>query len=158
MENATKALLIAASVLIAILLISFGIYIYKISNEAVQGMDLSDQEVTQFNDQFTKYEGSRKRGTEINALISDVFQNNLKHEDNVNQQIDLKVDLNDANDGKIQLKKSSSTTTGGSTTGGSTTTGKANPGKVPTGNVYTVTIDYDTKTRLVTSITAVLNK
>ena len=45
MENATKALLIAAAVLIAILIISLGIVVYNKASEAVTGAgDLSEYE------------------------------------------------------------------------------------------------------------------
>ena len=51
MENATKALLIAAAVLIAILIISLGIVIYNQASETVKSVNMSSQEVQAFNDQ-----------------------------------------------------------------------------------------------------------
>ena len=53
MENATKALLIAAAVLIAIILISLGLAVVRQGQEAVQDADLSEAEATQFNSKFT---------------------------------------------------------------------------------------------------------
>ena len=77
MENATKALLIAAAVLIAILIISLGIVIYNQASETVNSVNMSGQEVQAFNDQFLKYEGNGKRGTEVNALLKTVVNNNI---------------------------------------------------------------------------------
>lgn len=77
MENATKALLIAAAVLIAILIISLGIVIYNQASETINSVNMSSQEVQAFNDQFLKYNGTGKRGTEVNALIKTVLNNNM---------------------------------------------------------------------------------
>lgn len=131
MENATKALLIAAAILIAILIISLGIVVYNVAAETVQGVNMSDQEVKAFNDKFTRYEGENKKGANINALLNEVVQNNLNYADDENKQITVKVD-------KPSISVAKDTTT--------------SPGKVPTGNVYTVVITYNSKTKLVESI------
>lgn len=78
MENATKALLIAAAVLVAILIISLGLVIYNMASETINGVNFSGQEVQAFNDQFLKYRGDRLRGTQINALLNTAFNSNLK--------------------------------------------------------------------------------
>ena len=77
MENATKALLIAAAVLIAILIISLGIVIYNQASETVNSVNMSAQEIQAFNDQFLKYDGHGKRGTEVNALLKTALNNNM---------------------------------------------------------------------------------
>jgi type III secretory pathway component EscT len=55
MENATKALLIAAAVLIAVLLISLVMGVLNSGAEQVDNADLSEYEIQQFNDKFNKY-------------------------------------------------------------------------------------------------------
>ena len=51
MENATKALLIAAAVLVAILIISLGLVVYNMAAESVNNnSSLSAQEIQAFND------------------------------------------------------------------------------------------------------------
>ena len=53
MENATKALLIAAAVLVAILVISLGIIIYQRASETVTGAgDLSEYQIQQVNEKY----------------------------------------------------------------------------------------------------------
>ena len=69
MENATKALLIAAAVLIAILIISLGLVVYNTSAETVKSANLSQQEVQSANEKFARYNGENKRGSEVNANI-----------------------------------------------------------------------------------------
>lgn len=64
MENATKALLIAAAVLVAILIISLGLVVYNMAAETVKGSaNLSQQEMQTFNEQFTQYQGDNVRGS-----------------------------------------------------------------------------------------------
>ena len=76
MENATKALLIAAAVLIAIILISLGLAVVRQGQEAVQDADLSEAEATTFNSKFTMYEGSNVSTSRVNALYNAVFSHN----------------------------------------------------------------------------------
>lgn len=78
MENATKALLIAAAVLIAILIISLGIVVYNMASETISSVNFSDQEITAFNDKFTQYDGEHVRGSEVNAMLKTVLDSNMK--------------------------------------------------------------------------------
>lgn len=78
MENATKALLIAGSVLIAIVLIAVGIKILSSTSGVTKEVDnlSSTMEASIFNSRFTQYEGTQK-GTAVRALYRLVKQNNL---------------------------------------------------------------------------------
>ncbi len=80
MENATKALLIAAAVLVAILIISLTIAIVRQGSEAVSGADLSEAEQAQFNGKFTNYEGSNVTTARVNALLQAVLTHNQTEE------------------------------------------------------------------------------
>lgn len=80
MENATKALLIAASVLIVILLISLGVGIFTSAEEQMGNADLSEYQVRQFNDKFKKYEGTSVSGSDVNALLETVFNHNMNND------------------------------------------------------------------------------
>ena len=57
MENASKALIIAGAILLAILLISLGIYIFSQAQNVVNDSGFSKAEIQTFNNQFLKYEG-----------------------------------------------------------------------------------------------------
>ena len=76
MENATKALMIAAAVLVAIIIITLGLTIVRQGQEAVTGADLSEAEATEFNSKFTGYEGSNVSTAQVNALLNTVFSHN----------------------------------------------------------------------------------
>ena len=77
MENATKALLIAAAVLIAILIITLGLVVYNSSAETVKQANLSQQEVKTANEKFARYNGTNKRGSEVNAMLNTVLNANV---------------------------------------------------------------------------------
>ena len=77
MENATKALLIAAAILVAILIISLGLAVYNKAANATDSADLSQAQVQAYNEKFLKYEGTNKRGSEVNALLETVLNHNM---------------------------------------------------------------------------------
>ena len=81
MENATKALLIAAAVLIAILIISLGIVVYNMASETMGDVNLNEAEATQFNGKFKAYEGTTVSGTKVNAMLNTVLQHNINNAD-----------------------------------------------------------------------------
>ena len=131
MENATKALLIAAAVLIAILIISLGVVVYQKASEAVNGAgDLSEYEIEQFNAKFTKYQGSNVSGSEVNAMVQTVVNHNNA----------------EAREGGSNFVS----VTGAVTVAGSAIT--AMPTKLNAGNRYSVAITLDAD-GLVTTIT-----
>ena len=75
MENASKALIIAGAILLAILLISLGIMIFGQAQDTVNNSGMSQAEMQAFNNKFLKYEGTRK-GSEVKALINEVLASN----------------------------------------------------------------------------------
>ena len=83
MENATKALMIAGAVLIAILIIGVGMMIYNSAQGSIEGAtsQVAQQEVEMFNSGFAQYEGKRS-GSQVKALISSVLNNNNKYGEN----------------------------------------------------------------------------
>ena len=78
MENATKGLIIAASVLIALMLITIGIRMVNSTRGTIKQTEdnLSDAEVDRFNSQFEAYEGTGIRGTVVKQLARKVIQLN----------------------------------------------------------------------------------
>lgn len=80
MENASKALIIAGAILLAILLISLGIMIYNQAQSVVDGSGMSEAELSTFNNKFTKYEGSQ-RGSVVKSMINEIQSNNANNTD-----------------------------------------------------------------------------
>lgn len=140
MENATKALLIAAAVLVAILIISLGIVVYQMASETISSVNFSGQEVQAFNDQFMQYQGDNKRGSEVNALLKTVLQANMKSRaEGLTPTLGAKfVSVVDATSQGCDLDFDA------------TTTGTA---KFDTAQLYSVAIQYDADTGFVSTIT-----
>ena len=67
MENASKALLIAGAIILAIVLISLGMYVFGIGSNAVKNGGIDEAEVLAFNEKFYKYEGAQ-RGSVVKTL------------------------------------------------------------------------------------------
>lgn len=129
MENASKALIIAGAILIAIVLITFGVIILGQGSEIINNSSMSETEIATFNAKFTAFEGKKVRGSKVNSLLQTVVQHNAAQEDTSKQV----------------------TVTGGPAVSGTTITTKAETGKT-----YTVTCTYGT-TGLITSITVTAN-
>lgn len=73
MENASKALIMAGAVLIAILIISLGIFVFnRASGDAKEQANLDKEEIAAFNSKLTPYLG-RQSGSQVNALIQYVI-------------------------------------------------------------------------------------
>lgn len=72
MENASQALIIAGAILLAILLIAIGMFIFTQANkniqEATEGMD--KQTIAVFNGKFELYQNKTISGTQMKALVS----------------------------------------------------------------------------------------
>lgn len=133
MENATKALLIAAAVLIAILLISFGVFIITSVQGTIQdSVNMSDLEIQQFNQKFKNYEGTSVAGSRVNTLIETVYNHNLTESD------ESKRVAISGGDTDLNMDKDPDNVT-------------SKP-KAETGSRYTVECVQDKKSALVTSI------
>lgn len=91
MENASKALLMAATVLIGVLLISLGVYLFTVFGDfgAETTAKLAQKDIDEFNAQFYKYEsyqdenGNWKntcRAQDIVTIANLAKENNAKYE------------------------------------------------------------------------------
>lgn len=84
MENASKALLIAGAILICILLIAIGMYIYNSANATIKSAasQMSQQEKDIYNAKVKPYTGDTIKGSEVISMIETVISMN---QENANQ-------------------------------------------------------------------------
>lgn len=122
MENASKALIIAGAILLAILIISLGILIFSQAQDTINSVNMDEQEIMAFNNKFTPYIGENKRGSEVNALAQAVLSNNQSA----------------ANNGETATKGIIMTGQVNIAADGSTTTFT----RLPSGTMYDVTVEY----------------
>ena len=80
MENASKALLIAGSVLVAILLIAFGVRTFNSTRGTTESVEqtMSATEIAQFNNKFAGYTGNDVPAAKVKALANMIIANNAK--------------------------------------------------------------------------------
>ncbi len=83
MENASKALLIAGAILIAILLIGIGMMVFGniggITAQSQQQMD--SMEIQIFNSKFSPYAGSNVSGSNVKQLLNTITAHNASTDD-----------------------------------------------------------------------------
>lgn len=129
MENASKALIIAGAILLSILIISLGIMIYQQASGVVDSNAMDEVAVSSFNQKFRQYEGNNVRGSNVNALLQAVVQNNLTNSGDTSKQVAVTVTASDWGSGnKPNNNKITSITS-----------------KALTGKSYKVTTVTDTK-------------
>ena len=131
MENASKALIIAGAILLAILLISLGIMIFGQAQDTVNNSGMSQAEMQTFNNKFLKYEGEHKSGSEAKALINEVLASN-SDDNNTNRQIVVKF-------------KGKNARTGSTITTPSTLNSTYSTGAISNSGVYTIKLTYATE-------------
>ena len=76
MENASKALIIAGAILLSILIIAIGMYIYNSSTNSIYSAadQISAQDQEAFNSQWTSYEENQP-GSSVKSMISRLISN-----------------------------------------------------------------------------------
>lgn len=135
MENASKALIIAGAILIAIVLITIGVVILGQGQEVAQNANMSETEISTFNSKFTQFEGTNVRGSLVKQLYKTVLTNNMA-EKSTGRLVGITIDST-SHDGVDTMANNASTLP--------TNTGK-------TGVNYTVKCSYNSSTGLVNSI------
>ena len=80
MENASKALIIAGAILLSIAIIGIGMYVYNNAATAMDGTDMTDQQVDTYNQTFTNYSGVQ-RGANVKTLCDRVASHNRTAQD-----------------------------------------------------------------------------
>jgi hypothetical protein len=80
MENASKALIIAGAILLAILIIGLGKFIYNQAADTLGSADLSGQQVDSYNREFLQYSGIRQ-GSQVRTLLNNVRSHNRNADD-----------------------------------------------------------------------------
>ena len=103
MENASKALIIAGGVLLAVIIIGILVYTWgNVSSFVSSQDDLKDQQqLASFNKQFESYYKSLLRGAEVASIINKVRSNNVAYEDNLEYKITCKIKIKEAISGGL---------------------------------------------------------
>lgn len=128
MENASKALIIAGAILLAILIIGLGMLIFNQAKDAISGANLDSETIAAFNAKFDSYLGTNIKGTTVKTLCNTVRDNNLAADDSST----FPIEINGTSDPtEINTLKTT----------------------FASGKFYNVTATYSTTTKLIDTIT-----
>lgn len=94
MENASKALIIAGGVLIALIIITMFIMMFNnlANTKKAQEEQTKTEQISAFNAEFEAYNKKIMYGTDVITLINKVAENNKKNLNNIENQITLILD------------------------------------------------------------------
>ena len=81
MENASKALIIAGAILLAILIIGLGVFIYRQAAGVIDTGTMDQLAVNQFNAQFEPYLNNNVSGSNVKQLVKTIVSSNRSAED-----------------------------------------------------------------------------
>lgn len=98
MENASKALIIAGSILISILIVGLGVVIYNNVSGLGKDANLDKEKISAHNNPFEGYFGTNESGANVKALITSVLANNRSakaNDDEVGNTIYMQLDGQD---------------------------------------------------------------
>jgi len=93
MENASKALIIAGAILLSILIIGLGVFIFNQANNSMKNINMNEQEVAAFNSKFEAYVGNNVTGSNVMALCDTVRTHNNANQDDFTRQVAIKNDV-----------------------------------------------------------------
>ena len=96
MENASKALIIAGAILLAILIIGLGIFIYRQAANTVSDTGMDQLAIQQFNAQFENYIKDNVSGTTVKSLIQLVKTNNAVEDSSKTITLNYETGLNES--------------------------------------------------------------
>ncbi len=103
MENASKALLIAGAILIAILLIGIGMMVFGniggITAQSQQQMD--SMEIQIFNSKFSSYAGNNVSGSNVKQLLNTIVAHNASTTD-ISLKLSLTMETTKINEDKVK--------------------------------------------------------
>ena len=81
MENASKALISAGSIILAVLIIVLGMYFYNQAVGIGKNINMTEYEIQSYNSKFINYEG-KVSGTKARELCDVIKQHNLANSTN----------------------------------------------------------------------------
>ena len=110
MENASKALIIAGAILLAILIIGLGIFIYRQAANTVSDTGMDQLAIQQFNAQFENFLDKEITGTAAKSLYDTILNNDNTAETEATK-VKLKINGTTVIDGTTVTSKSAITAT-----------------------------------------------
>ena len=148
MENATKGLMIAGAILIAIVLIGIGVFLVSQAQGFMGkgGAQFTEMEKSAFNSRFEGYEG-KQNGSNVKALLTKLNSTNMQTTtDETYEQKGIGITIEDGtNKYSVEPKVEYTAEVSKAIA--------ASRSKINTGKTYQVDLEYDTTTGLISNVT-----
>lgn len=141
MENASKALIIAGSVILAVLIIVLGFYFFNQASGIGKSINMTEYEILSYNSKFINYEG-KASGTKARELCDVIIQHNS-------------ANLNNKGKGVYTFYNNSSSSTHFLSLvadEGMVTQARTVKGQLKTGKFYDIKLMYDENVGVVTAV------
>ena len=111
MENASKALIIAGAILLSILIIAIGMYVYNSAQSTINDSltQMSTSEKNAFNSAFTGYQGNQT-GSQVKNLLGDLITNSATYAEETGKIVNININgINQSNSANISANRPAST-------------------------------------------------
>ena len=98
MENASKAILIAGGILIAVIIIGVLAYSFFSTSGYFREEQIAEkaEQLTAFNQQFESYHRKLLRGADVISILNKVIDHNKKYEDEANSEMKAEFEMKEA--------------------------------------------------------------
>lgn len=146
MENASKALIIAGAILLSILIIALGIFVFNAAKGAVNTDQLDATEIQTFNEPIVNYEGTQM-GSQVKSLLSLLITNAGNNSESAERLPDI---VYNKGDGPQNINVTNIISNVQNTKINDMSTLKS---RISSTHYYEVEIDYDDSTGLVNKVT-----
>ena len=105
MDNASKAIVIAGAVLIAVMIISLGVFLFNSASNTGKDFSTSmvSKEILQYNSRYSTYTGAGVSYSDTKSLINNIRQHNSNVEE-LGQYSRIAWDVNGSNENMSSLK------------------------------------------------------
>ena len=142
MENASKALIIAGSILLSIAIITVGMFVFRSVSDLITGSsNLTPQQIDTYNREFLAYSGNQ-RGAQVKSLCTLINNHNMGADDS--SELIAVVEGEATNPYPAPTEENAA----GTTTAEITTISNS----VLSGRTYTVSFGYDADSGLITQV------
>lgn len=147
MENASKALIIAGAILLSILIIGLGMFIFTQAQDAIGNTGIDEQKVNAHNNRFLNYEGVQS-GSSVRTLLNTIITYNITGAEDASQYIT-------AAEGEAPTSNGADGAEDATALNASITTLRNG---IKAGYSYTVKMGYDPKTGYIVGVGITQNK
>ena len=141
MENASKALIIAGAILLAIAIIGVGMLVFSNARDAISDTGMTAEQVAVYNSTFTNYQGTQ-RGSNVKTMCNTIVTHNLTATDD-SEKVQVLYGQATADVDASDVVESNTTTTH---------INDIRDKSIQSGVSYTITFGYDSTSAKITTV------